>query len=129
MIVNPHGGPIGVRDRWQFNGEAQLFASQGYAVLQVNFRGSGGFGRRFQEMGLKNWGSKIQHDIIDATQWAIENGHADPERICIYGASFGGLTALLGMLNSCAANVTVVNIDAGFKGGYVAGLIAKRREK
>jgi len=125
LIVNPHGGPIGVRDRWQFNGEAQLFASQGYAVLQVNFRGSGGFGRRFQEMGLKNWGSKIQHDIIDATQWAIENGHADPERICIYGASFGGYSALMAPivapdLFACAAGfVGVYDLEYLYKGGDI----------
>ncbi len=95
MIVNPHGGPIGPRDNWRFNSEAQLFASRGYAVLQVNFRGSGGYGKAFQDAGHKQWGQGIQNDIIDATRWAVQQGHADGERICIYGGSFGGYSALM----------------------------------
>lgn len=95
MIVNPHGGPIGPRDNWGFNPEAQLFASRGYAVLQVNFRGSGGYGKAFQDAGHGQWGQGIQNDIIDATRWAIQQGHADDKRICIYGGSFGGYSSLM----------------------------------
>lgn len=95
LIVNPHGGPHGVRDRWGFNYEAQLFADAGFAVLQINFRGSGGFGTEFLEAGFRNWGSDIQNDIIDATRWVAEQGLVDEGRICIYGASFGGYSALM----------------------------------
>src|SRR5690606_27453974 len=95
LIVNPHGGPIGPRDNWGFSGETQLFASRGYAVLQVNYRGSGGYGKAFQGAGHMQWGEGIQNDIIDATNWVIEQGHADRERICIYGGSFGGYSALM----------------------------------
>lgn len=95
LIVNPHGGPMGPRDNWRYNPETQLFASRGYAVLQVNFRGSGGFGKAFQDMAYGQWATGIMNDIIDATKWAISDGVADPERICIYGASFGGYSALM----------------------------------
>ena len=95
LIVNPHGGPMGPRDNWRYNAETQLFASRGYAVLQVNFRGSGGFGKAFQDMAYGQWATGIMNDIIDATKWAISDGVADPERICIYGASFGGYSALM----------------------------------
>ncbi|HEY4554906.1 MAG TPA: prolyl oligopeptidase family serine peptidase, partial [Lysobacter sp.] len=95
LIVNPHGGPIGPRDSWRFNNEAQLLASRGYAVLKVNFRGSGGYGQGFQDAGHSQWAQGIQNDIIDATRWAIREGYADQERICIYGGSFGGYSALM----------------------------------
>ena len=97
LIVNPHGGPIGPRDNWGFNWEAQLFASRGYMVLQLNFRGSGGYGKGFQDMGHGEWGGKMQDDLTDATQWAIKEGHADPKRICIYGGSYGGYASLMGV--------------------------------
>lgn len=95
MIVNPHGGPIGPRDNWRFNGEAQMLANHGYAVLKVNFRGSGGYGKAFQDAGHGQWAQGIQNDIIDATQWAIREGYADKDRICIYGGSFGGYSSLM----------------------------------
>jgi len=95
MIVNPHGGPIGPRDNWGFNSEAQLFANRGYLVLQVNFRGSGGYGKSFQDAGHQQWSQGIQNDILDATHWAIDQGYADKNRICIYGGSFGGYSSLM----------------------------------
>lgn len=95
LIVNPHGGPIGPRDSWRFDGESQLLASRGYAVLKVNFRGSGGYGRGFRDAGHMQWGQAIQNDIIDATRWVISQGHADKERVCIYGGSFGGYSSLM----------------------------------
>lgn len=95
MIVNPHGGPMGPRDNWRFNWETQLLASRGYMVLQVNFRGSGGFGKAFQDRAFGQWADGIMNDVIDATRWAVEAGHADPDRICIYGGSFGGYASLM----------------------------------
>ncbi|MGE7916350.1 prolyl oligopeptidase family serine peptidase [Lysinibacillus xylanilyticus] len=96
LIVNPHGGPW-YRDMWGFNPEVQLLANRGYAVLQVNFRSSTGYGKEFLEAGNKQWGLKIQDDITDGVQWAIDQGIADPERIGIYGASFGGYATLAGI--------------------------------
>lgn len=125
LIVNPHGGPIGPRDEWGFNPEAQLFASRGYAVLQVNFRGSGGYGKAFTDAGHKQWGNAIQHDIIDATQWAINQGHVDGNRVCIYGGSFGGYSALMAPIVSpgtykCAVGyVGVYDVKMMFSRGDV----------
>lgn len=96
LVVLPHGGPHGVRDRWEFDWEAQLLANRGYAVLQVNFRGSEGYGRRFQESGFGEWGARMQDDLTDATRWAVEEGIAVEDRICIFGSSYGGYAALMG---------------------------------
>jgi dipeptidyl aminopeptidase/acylaminoacyl peptidase len=96
LVVNPHGGPFGIRDLWRFDPEVQLLASRGYAVLRVNFRGSGGYGDAFEVAGYRQWGGTMQDDLTDATRWAIAQGHADPERICIYGASYGAYAALTG---------------------------------
>ena len=95
MIVNPHGGPMGPRDHWYFNWETQLLASRGYLVMQVNYRGSGGFGKEFEDMAYGAWADGIMHDIIDATHWVVEQGYADGDRICIYGGSFGGYASLM----------------------------------
>ena len=102
MVVIPHGGPHGVRDTWGFDPEVQLFANRGYAVLQVNYRGSGGFGEEFERKGYKEWGGKIQDDITDATLWAIDQKIAIPDRICIYGSSFGAYSALEGVIREPA---------------------------
>lgn len=96
MVVYPHGGPFGVQDTWGFDLDAQMLAEAGYAVLQLNFRGSGGYGKPFQAAGGREWGLAMQDDVTDATRWAIREGFADAGRICIYGASYGGYAALMG---------------------------------
>ncbi|MDF2717166.1 MAG: family peptidase [Paenibacillus sp.] len=96
LIVNPHGGPW-LRDNWGYNAEVQLLANRGYAVLQVNFRSSTGYGKEFLNAGNKQWGLNIQNDITDGVQWAIRQGIADPKRVGIYGASFGGYATLAGI--------------------------------
>ena len=94
LVVMPHGGPHGPRDWWGYESEAQLLASRGIAVLKVNFRGSGGFGRNFEHAGHKKWGAEIQYDIIDGVKYLIEQGTVNKDNICIMGASFGGYSAL-----------------------------------
>ena len=98
LVVVPHGGPYGIFDRWGFDPELQFLAAAGYAVLQVNFRGSGNYGVAFREAGRQEWGGKMQDDITDATRWVIDQGIADPKRICIHGASYGGYAALMGVV-------------------------------
>lgn len=95
MIVMPHGGPHGPYDSWSYDRDAQFLASRGYGVLQVNFRGSGGRGKRFEESGYQEWGGKMQDDLADGVKWAIDNKVADPNRICTFGASYGGYAALM----------------------------------
>lgn len=95
LIVNVHGGPMGPRDNWGFNWESQLFASRGYAVLQINYRGSGGFGKGFQDKAYGQWATGIMNDIVDATQWTVAQGYTDKDRICIYGGSFGGYASMM----------------------------------
>ena len=96
VLINPHGGPW-ARDFWGFNPEAQFLANRGIAVMQVNFRGSTGYGRDFWEKGFKQWGLNMQNDLTDAVNWLIEQGIADPKRIAIYGASYGGYATLAGL--------------------------------
>lgn len=95
-VVNPHGGPW-VRDEWGYNPEAQFLANRGFCVLQMNFRGSTGYGRKFWEAGFGQWGLKMQDDITDGVHWLIDQGIADPQRIGIYGASYGGYATLAGV--------------------------------
>ncbi|KPH94406.1 peptidase S9 [Pseudoalteromonas porphyrae] len=94
LVVMPHGGPHGPRDWWGFDPDAQLLANRGMAVLKVNFRGSGGFGRNFEHAGHRKWGAEIQYDIIDGVKHLIEQGTVDKNNMCIMGASFGGYSAL-----------------------------------
>ena len=96
LIVNPHGGPW-ARDSWGFNSEAQLLANRGYAVLQLNFRGSTGYGRAFWEASFGQWGKSMQNDIDDGIDWLVAQGLADPARVGIYGASYGGYAVLAGV--------------------------------
>ena len=97
VIVNPHGGPQGIRDSWGFNPEAQLFASRGYATLQVNFRISGGYGREFLESGFKQIGRKAMDDVEDGLKYVVEQGWVDKEKAAIYGGSHGGYAVLRGL--------------------------------
>lgn len=97
MVLLPHGGPFGVFDEWEFDDDAQMLAEAGYAVLRVNYRGSGNYGREHTVAGIREWGGSMQDDLTDATRWAIQQGIADPSRICIYGASYGGYAALMGV--------------------------------
>lgn len=99
LVVNPHGGPW-ARDFWRFNSEVQFLANRGFAVLQMNFRGSTGYGKKFWESSFKQWGLKMQDDITDGVYWAINKGIADPKRIAIYGGSYGGYAALSGIIRT-----------------------------
>jgi dipeptidyl aminopeptidase/acylaminoacyl peptidase len=99
LVVNPHGGPW-ARDNWGYNPEVQLLANRGYAVLQMNFRGSTGYGKAFWEKSFKKWGQAMQDDITDGVQWLIKEGIADPEKIAIYGGSYGGYATLAGITNT-----------------------------
>ncbi|MBN6149443.1 S9 family peptidase [Xanthomonas sp. AmX2] len=124
-VVMPHGGPFGIFDAWQFDTGAQMLAAAGYAVLQVNYRGSGNYGRAFREAGAQQWGGAMQDDVTDATRWAIQQGIADAGRICIYGASYGAYAALMGAakepsLYRCAAGyVGVYDLPAMFVSGDI----------
>lgn len=95
-VILPHGGPW-ARDTWGFRPDVQFLANRGYAVLQMNFRGSTGFGRKFWEMSFKEWGKTMQDDITDGVQWLIDRGVADPKRVGIYGGSYGGYAVLAGL--------------------------------
>lgn len=94
LIVNPHGGPYGVRDQWGFNAETQLFASRGYATLQVNYRGSGGYGKKFFLAGNKQIGRNMLNDLEDGVAYVKSLGLIDEKKIAVYGASYGGLATL-----------------------------------
>ena len=96
LVINPHGGPW-ARDGWGFNPEVQFLANRGYAVAQINFRGSVGYGRAFWEASFKEWGKKMQDDVTDGVQWLIDQGIADPKRVAIYGGSYGGYATLAGL--------------------------------
>lgn len=96
VVVNPHGGPW-YRDTWGFNPEVQFLANRGYAVLQINFRGSTGYGREFWMKSFKQWGRAMQNDISDGVRWLIAEGIADPSKIAIYGGSYGGYATLAGL--------------------------------
>jgi dipeptidyl aminopeptidase/acylaminoacyl peptidase len=96
IVVNPHGGPW-ARDYWGFNPEVQFLANRGYAVLQMNFRGSTGYGKDFWQKSFGEWGKTMQDDISDGVQWIIDEGIGDPDEIAIYGASYGGYAVLAGM--------------------------------
>lgn len=113
VVLNPHGGPW-ARDYWGFNPEVQFLANRGYAVLQINFRGSVGYGRKFWESSFKQWGRKMQDDLTDGVKWLEEQGIADPKRVAIYGGSYGGYAVLAGLaftpdLYSCGVDYVGVS--------------------
>ena len=113
VVINPHGGPW-ARDDWGYNNEAQLFANRGYAVLQMNFRGSTGYGKAFWLKSQKQWGKTMQDDVTDGVQWLIKEGIADPKRVAIYGGSYGGYATLAGVtytpdLYACAVDYVGVS--------------------
>ena len=112
-IINPHGGPW-ARDKWGFSSETQFLCSRGYAVFQMNFRGSTGYGRKFLEASYKQWGQAMQNDITDGVEWLIRQGISDPKRIAIYGGSYGGYATLAGVtytphLYACAVDYVGVS--------------------
>jgi dipeptidyl aminopeptidase/acylaminoacyl peptidase len=95
VVLNVHGGPW-ARDGWGYDPEAQWLANRGYACLQVNYRGSTGYGKAFLNAGNKEWGARMHDDLVDAVSWAVGEGIADPERVAIFGGSYGGYAALVG---------------------------------
>jgi dipeptidyl aminopeptidase/acylaminoacyl peptidase len=114
LVVHPHGGPYGVRDDWGFDPEVQFMANRGYAVIQVNYRGSGGYGMSFLRKGFHEWGRTMQDDLTDAVKWCIDQGYADPARVGIVGASYGGYATLAGLtftpeLYKCGVNYVGVS--------------------
>ncbi len=133
LIVMPHGGPFGVRDKLEYNDEVQLLANRGYAVLQPNFRGSGGYGDAFFELGEGQVGRGMQDDIDDAMDWAVAEGIADPKRVCVVGGSYGGYAALWAVLRNperyrCAASwagVTDWNKMLSYDRRYLTGRAGK----
>jgi len=114
LVVLPHGGPHGVRDYPFYDSEAQLLANRGYAVLQPNFRGSGGYSFDFKSAGYEQWGGLMIDDIIDATQSLISSGQVDGDRVCIYGASYGGFAALM----SAVKEPDLFDCTVGYVGVY-----------
>ncbi len=113
VVINPHGGPW-ARDQWGFNPEAQFLANRGYAVLQMEFRGSTGYGRKFWESSFKQWGKTMQDDVSDGVKWLVDRGVADPKRVAIYGGSYGGYATLAGItftpdLYACAVDYVGVS--------------------
>jgi len=124
-IVMVHGGPHGVRDKWGFDWRSQLFAANGFAVLQVNYRGSSGRGLEFQAAGFGRWGREMQDDVTDGLRYVVQEGYTDAEKVCIYGGSYGAYSALTGAyrdpeLYQCAVGVAgVYDLGLLFKAGDI----------
>lgn len=121
LVVLPHGGPHGIYDAWFFDEDAQFLASRGFAVLQVNFRGSGGRGVNFKEAGYRQWAGKIIDDLVDATRWAIKEGEVDGGRVCAYGASFGAYASMM----LASREPELFKCAVGYAGAYDLKLLAK----
>ncbi len=114
MVQIIHGGPHGPRDSWGWNREVQFLASRGYAVVSVNFRGSGGYGIDFQEAGYNEWGGKMIDDMTDATMWMVDQGFANKDKMCVYGGSYGGY----GTLQSVVREPDLYKCGIGYVGVY-----------
>ncbi len=114
LVVMPHGGPYGIKDSWGYDSDVQFLASLGYGVLQVNYRGSGGRGDSFETDAHRQWGTAIQDDIADAVKNAIAQGLADPAKVCIYGVSFGGYSAMMNPIR----NPGMYKCAIGYAGVY-----------
>jgi dipeptidyl aminopeptidase/acylaminoacyl peptidase len=121
MVVIPHGGPFGPYDSWGFDADTQYLASLGYAVLQVNFRGSGGRGEGFMTSTYRQWGTGIQDDIADGVKFAIQQNLAKPDKVCIYGISFGGYSAMMNPI----LNPGMYKCSIGYAGVYDLGAMIK----
>ncbi len=125
LVVIPHGGPHGVRDYWSFDSRAQLLAYSGFNVLQVNFRGSAGFGGKFEVAGYKNWGTAMVDDVIDATKSMIDQGYGEAGKVCIFGSSYGGFSSLAAAsrapdLYKCAVGyVGIYDLNMMFESGDI----------
>lgn len=124
LVLIPHGGPHGSYDSWFFDTDAQFLASRGYAVLQVNFRGSGGRGTAFRKAGYRQWHGKIMDDLVDGVRWAIDNAGIDGNRMCVFGASFGGYAAL----TLASRDPEVFKCAIGYAGVYDLKLFLEERE-
>lgn len=128
-VLLPHGGPHGVADSWYYDGLAQMLASRGYLVVQVNFRSSGGRGDKFRESGYRKWGTRVQQDLIEGMQSVIDSGLADKDRICVFGASFGGYSAMMtpirapGMFRCAVGYAGIYDLSLMYKKGDI-----KRRD-
>jgi dipeptidyl aminopeptidase/acylaminoacyl peptidase len=134
LVILPHGGPYEVRDDRSFDTQVQLLANRGYAVLQPNYRGSGGYGKDFSDKGFGQWGRAMQDDLDDGMDWLVKQGIVDPKRVCIVGASYGGYAALWGAIRNperyrCAASFAGVT-DLGRQLKYDNDFfIAKKYQK
>ncbi|SFS06060.1 Dipeptidyl aminopeptidase/acylaminoacyl peptidase [Dyella sp. OK004] len=122
MVLLPHGGPHGINDDWFYDRDAQFLASRGYLVLQVNYRGSDGRGRNFTEDGYLKWGTRIQQDLIDGVKWAVAENYADPKRVCVYGASFGGYSAMMTTIRA----PDMFKCAVGYAGVYDLAMMYKK---
>jgi len=122
LVVMPHGGPLGVTDSWYFDKEVQWLSANGYAVLQVNFRGSGGYGEAFMRKGYRTWGTEIQNDILDATNFVTGTQTIDKNKICIIGGSFGAYSALM----SSILSPQTYRCAVGYAGVYDLSLMFKK---
>lgn len=125
VVVLVHGGPHGPRDLWQFSSQIQYLALNGYSVLQVNYRGSGGYGSNFESAGYRVWGTKIQQDIAEAYQWLVKQKKAQANNVCIMGASFGAYSAIQSAaiypdLYKCAiGNAGIYDLELMFEEGDI----------
>jgi dipeptidyl aminopeptidase/acylaminoacyl peptidase len=125
LLIHPHGGPFGIRDHWGFDSEVQFLANRGYAVLQPNYRGSGGYGTAFERLGYRQWGRAMQDDLTDAVQWAVAEGVADPARVGIIGASYGGYAVMAGL----AFTPEVYRVGVNYVGVTDLTLLARQRRE